>query len=112
MTGTQQCGTPQHHVTDDIGSAVNDQIYMLYLLVPLFYRIICETFTCYISVVDDNIHYAKPGNGIIIPEIIDDANKTTGSFMHPCQLFANRLTINWLLMYSNAFFAEIEGGKA
>lgn len=59
------------------------------MLGALFYRFISENFASYIEAGDDSIRYAELADGVITPEIKDDAIKTKGYFIYPSQLFTN-----------------------
>ena len=43
------------------------------MLGTLFYRFICENFSAYIEGGDDSIDYGQLNDGVITPEIKDDA---------------------------------------
>ncbi len=60
-----------------------------YVLGALFYRFISENFASYIEGDDESVNYAELDDGVITPEIRDDAIKTKGYFIYPSELFAN-----------------------
>ena len=75
-------------IANDVRGAVDGWDFKQYVLSTLFYRFISENFASYIEADDDSINYAKLNDGVITPEIKDDAVKTKGYFIYPSQLFA------------------------
>ncbi|WP_263080041.1 type I restriction-modification system subunit M [Endozoicomonas sp. Mp262] len=76
-------------IANDVRGAVDGWDFKQYVLGALFYRFISENFASYIEGGDDSIDYAKLDDGVITPEIRDDAIKTKGYFIYPSELFAN-----------------------
>jgi len=92
MTGNQQRAALQSRIwqiANDVRGAVDGWDFKQYVLGTLFYRFISENFASYIEAGDDSINYAKLDDGVITPEIKDDAIKTKGYFIYPSQLFVN-----------------------
>lgn len=92
MTSTQQRAALHRQIwaiANEVRGAVDGWDFKQYVLGALFYRFISENFASYIEADDDSIHYAELPDNIITPEIKDDAIKTKGYFIYPCQLFAN-----------------------
>jgi len=92
MTSIQQRAELQHRIwqiANDVRGAVHGWDFKQYVLGTLFYRFISENFVSYIEGGDNSIHYAALPDSVIIPEIKDDAIKTTGYFIYPSQLFVN-----------------------
>ena len=92
MTSNQQRAALQRQIwqiANDVRGAVDGWDFKQYVLGTLFYRFISENFASYIEADDDSINYAELDDGIITPEIKDDAVKTKGYFIYPSQLFAN-----------------------
>lgn len=92
MTGNQQRAALQRQIwqiANDVRGAVDGWDFKQYVLGALFYRFISENFASYIEADDDSIDYAALDDGIITPEIKDDAIKTKGYFIYPSQLFTN-----------------------
>lgn len=83
-----------------------------YVLGTLFYYFISENFASYIEGGDESTDYAKLSDGVITPEIKDDAIKTKGYFIYPSKLFtniaANTNTNNSLNTDLASIFAAIE----
>ena len=91
MTSSQQRAELQRRIwqiANDVRGAVDGWDFKQYVLGTLFYRFISENFAAYIEGGDDSIHYAEVSDSVITPEIKDDAIKTKGYFIYPCQLFA------------------------
>lgn len=92
MTSTQQRAALQRQIwqiANDVRGAVDGWDFKQYVLGTLFYRFISENFASYIEAGDDSINYAELDDGVITPEIKDDAIKTKGYFIYPSQLFVN-----------------------
>ncbi len=91
MTSIQQRAELQRRIwqiANDVRGAVDGWDFKQYVLGTLFYRFISENFAAYIEGGDESIHYATLNDGVITPEIRDDAIKTKGYFIYPSQLFA------------------------
>jgi type I restriction enzyme M protein len=119
MTSTQQRAELQRRIwqiANDVRGAVDGWDFKQYVLGTLFYRFISENFAGYIEGDDDSINYASLGDGVITPEIKDDAIKTKGYFIYPSQLFENvAKTANSndsLNTDLAAIFAAIEGSAS
>ena len=99
-------------IANDVRGAVDGWDFKQYVLSTLFYRFISENFASYIEADDDSINYAKLNDGVITPEIKDDAVKTKGYFIYPSQLFetiaASANTNESLNTDLAAIFAAIE----
>lgn len=92
MTSTQQRAALHRQIwaiANDVRGAVDGWDFKQYVLGALFYRFISENFASYIEAGDDSIRYAELADGVITPEIKDDAIKTKGYFIYPSQLFTN-----------------------
>ncbi|OQY19343.1 MAG: restriction endonuclease, partial [Desulfobacteraceae bacterium 4572_35.1] len=92
MTSKQQRAALQRQIwqiANDVRGAVDGWDFKQYVLGTLFYRFISENFASYIEAGDENINYAELDDGVITPEIKDDAIKTKGYFIYPSQLFVN-----------------------
>jgi type I restriction enzyme M protein len=92
MTSTQQRAELQRRIwqiANEVRGAVDGWDFKQYVLGALFYRFISENFAAYIEGGDESIVYAGLSDGVITPEIKDDAVKTKGYFIYPSQLFAN-----------------------
>jgi len=92
MTSAQQRAALQSQIwkiANDVRGAVDGWDFKQYVLGTLFYRFISENFALYIEAGDKNINYASMSDGVITPEIKDDAIKTKGYFIYPSQLFVN-----------------------
>ncbi len=92
MTSNQQRAALQRQIwqiANDVRGAVDGWDFKQYVLGTLFYRFISENFASYIEAGDESINYAKLDDGVITPEIKDDAIKTKGYFIYPSQLFTN-----------------------
>lgn len=92
MTSAEQRAELQRRIwqiANDVRGAVDGWDFKQYVLGTLFYRFISENFASYIEADDDSIKYAELSDGVITPEIKDDAIKTKGYFIYPSQLFAN-----------------------
>lgn len=92
MTGAQQTAALQRKIWDianDVRGAVDRWDFKQYVLGTLFYRFISENFSLYIEAGDERIRYAELEDGVITPEIKDDAIKTKGYFIYPSELFAS-----------------------
>lgn len=76
-------------IANEVRGAVDGWDFKQFVLGTLFYRFISENFTSYIEGGDANVDYANLSDGIITPEIKDDAVKTKGYFIYPSQLFVN-----------------------
>lgn len=76
-------------IANDVRGSVDGWDFKQFVLGTLFYRFISENFTNYIEGGDDSIEYAKLSDGVVSPEIKDDAIKTKGYFIYPSQLFVN-----------------------
>lgn len=76
-------------IANDVRGSVDGWDFKQFVLGTLFYRFISENFTNYIEGGDVNVNYAKLSDGVITPEIKDDAIKTKGYFIYPSQLFVN-----------------------
>lgn len=76
-------------IANEVRGAVDGWDFKQFVLGALFYRFISENFTNYIEGGDDSVDYANLPDSIITPEIKDDAIKTKGYFIYPCQLFVN-----------------------
>ncbi len=84
MTSNQQRAALQRQIwqiANDVRGAVDGWDFKQYVFGTLFYRFISENFSSYI--------YAELDDGVITPEIKDDAVKTKGYFIYPSRLFAN-----------------------
>lgn len=91
MTSIQQRAELQRRIwqiANDVRGAVDGWDFKQYVLGALFYRFISENFAAYIEGGDDSVDYAALPDGVITPEIRDDAVKTKGYFIFPSQLFA------------------------
>lgn len=99
-------------IANDLRGSVDGWDFKQYVLGTLFYRFISENFASYIEADDDSINYAKLNDGVITPEIKDDAVKTKGYFIYPSQLFetiaASANTNESLNTDLAAIFAAIE----
>ena len=99
-------------IANDVRGAVDGWDFKQYVLSTLFYRFISENFASYIEADDDSLNYAKLNDGVITPEIKDDAVKTKGYFIYPSQLFetiaASANTNESLNTDLAAIFAAIE----
>lgn len=92
MTSIQQRAALQRQIwqiANDVRGSVDGWDFKQYVLGTLFYRFISENFAAHFEADDPDIHYAQLDDGVIIPEIKDDAIKTKGYFIYPSQLFAN-----------------------
>lgn len=92
MTSTQQRAELQRRIwqiANDVRGAVDGWDFKQYVLGALFYRFISENFAAYIEGGDESVDYTRLSDGVITPELIDDAVKTKGYFIYPSQLFAN-----------------------
>ena len=92
MTSAQQRAELQRRIwqiANDVRGAVDGWDFKQYVLGTLFYRFISENFAAYIQGGDDSIRYFALDDGVITPEIKDDAIKTKGYFIYPSQLFTN-----------------------
>lgn len=92
MTSTQQRAELQRRIwqiANDVRGAVDGWDFKQYVLGALFYRFISENFAAYVEGGDESVDYARLSDGVITPEIKDDAVKTKGYFICPSQLFAN-----------------------
>ena len=90
MTSTQQRADLQRQIwqiANDVRGAVDGWDFKQYVLGTLFYRFISENFARYMEGGDEGINYAELDDGVITPEIKDDAIKTKGYFIYPSQLF-------------------------
>jgi type I restriction enzyme M protein len=76
-------------IANEVRGSVDGWDFKQFVLGTLFYRFISENFTNYIEGGDESINYAKLSDGVITPEIKDDAIKTKGYFIYPSQLFVN-----------------------
>lgn len=76
-------------IANDVRGSVDGWDFKQFVLGTLFYRFISENFTNYIEGGDESINYAALSDGVITPEIKDDAIKTKGYFILPSQLFVN-----------------------
>jgi type I restriction enzyme M protein len=119
MTSTQQRAALQRQIwqiANEVRGSVDGWDFKQYVLGTLFYRFISENFAAYIEPGDPDIHYADLADGVITPEIKDDAIKTKGYFIYPSQLFSKILatanTNESLNTDLDAFVEEIEGGQA
>ncbi len=92
MTSTAQRADLQAKIwkiANDVRGSVDGWDFKQFVLGTLFYRFISENFTNYIEGGDESVNYSKLSDGIITPEIKDDAIKTKGYFIYPSQLFIN-----------------------
>lgn len=92
MTSTQQRAELQRQIwqiANDVRGSVDGWDFKQYVLGTLFYRFISENFATYIEGGDESIRYATLLDGVISPEIKEDAIKTKGYFIYPSQLFVN-----------------------
>lgn len=92
MTGKEQRDALQRQIwkiANDVRGSVDGWDFKQYVLGTLFYRFISENFASYIEADDESINYAELTDGVITPEIKDDAIKTKGYFIYPSQLFVN-----------------------
>ena len=92
MTSTAQRAELQAKIwkiANDVRGSVDGWDFKQFVLGTLFYRFISENFTNYIEGGDESVNYSKLSDGIITPEIKDDAIKTKGYFIYPSQLFVN-----------------------
>lgn len=95
MTSSQQRAELERRIwqiANDVRGAVDGWDFKQYVLGALFYRFISENFASYIEGGDDSIVYADLADGVITPEIKEDAVKTKGYFIYPSQLFAKVAT--------------------
>jgi type I restriction enzyme M protein len=76
-------------IANDVRSSVDGWDFKQFVLGSLFYRFISENFSIYIEAGDESVNYAALEDGVITPEIKDDAVKTKGYFISPSQLFSN-----------------------
>lgn len=100
-------------IANEVRGAVDGWDFKQFVLGTLFYRFISENFTHYIEGGDPEVNYADMLDGVITPEIKDDAIKTKGYFIYPSQLFKNvakNANTNETLNTDLAnIFREIEG---
>lgn len=92
MTSNEQRKALQRQIwqiANAVRGAVDGWDFKQYVLGALFYRFISENFVLYIEADDESINYAELSDGVISPEIKDDAIKTKGYFIYPSQLFVN-----------------------
>jgi len=92
MTSIQQRAALQRRIwqiANDVRGSVDGWDFKQYVLGTLFYRFISENFASYIEADDPDLDYSGMDDGIITPEIKDDAIKTKGYFIYPSQLFSN-----------------------
>lgn len=92
MTSIQQREQLQSQIwriANEVRGAVDGWDFKQFVLGSLFYRFISENFTDYMRGGDDSIDYASLSDGVVTPEIKDDAVKTKGYFIYPSQLFTN-----------------------
>jgi type I restriction enzyme M protein len=92
MTSIQQRAALQRRIwqiANDVRGSVDGWDFKQYVLGTLFYRFISENFAAYIEADDPGLDYTTMEDGIITPEIKDDAIKTKGYFIYPSQLFQN-----------------------
>ncbi len=92
MTSTVQRAELQAkiwRIANDVRGSVDGWDFKQFVLGTLFYCFISENFTNYIEGGDESINYTKLLDGVITPEIRDDAIKTKGYFIYPSQLFVN-----------------------
>ncbi|SHM86737.1 type I restriction enzyme M protein [Duganella sacchari] len=90
MVSIQQRAALQRQIwqiANVVRGAVDGWDFKQYVLGTLFYRFISENFANYIEGGDSSIKYAQLDDGVITPEIKDDAIKTKGYFIYPSQLF-------------------------
>ncbi len=76
-------------IANDLRGSVDGWDFKQYVLGTLFYRFISENFAVYIEGGDESIRYTTLLDGVISPEIKEDAIKTKGYFIYPSQLFVN-----------------------
>lgn len=76
-------------IANDVRGSVDGWDFKQFVLGTLFYRFISENFAKYMEGGDDSVNYTKLPDGVITPEIKEDAVKTKGYFIYPSQLFAN-----------------------
>ena len=91
MVSIQQRAALQRQIwqiANVVRGAVDGWDFKQYVLGTLFYRFISENFANYIEGGDSTVKYAQLDDGVITPEIKDDAIKTKGYFIYPSQLFA------------------------
>lgn len=91
MVSMQQRAALQRQIwqiANEVRGAVDGWDFKQYVLGTLFYRFISENFANYIEGGDPSINYAQLDDGVITPEIRDDAIKTKGYFIYPSQLFS------------------------
>ena len=72
------------NIANDVRGSVDGWDFKQFVLGTLFYRFISENFTNYIEGGDDSIDYATLPDNVITPEIKDDAIKSKGYFIYPC----------------------------
>ncbi len=93
MTSVQQRAALQRkiwQIANEVRGAVDGWDFKQYVLGTLFYRFISENFASYIEGGDSSFSYAElPDNDPNLAAIKDDAIKTKGYFIYPCQLFVN-----------------------
>lgn len=92
MTNTQQRAALQRQIwaiANEVRGAVDGWDFKQYVLGTLFYRFISEHFASFMEGGDDSVDYANLSDGVITPEIKEDAVKTKGFFIYPSQLFVN-----------------------
>ncbi|NHC60115.1 type I restriction-modification system subunit M [Paenalcaligenes suwonensis] len=92
MTSTQQRAELQRRIwqiANEVRGAVDGWDFKQYVLGALFYRFISENFVSYAENGDDSVNYAGLSEECLTPEFIDDAIKTKGYFIYPCDLFEN-----------------------
>ena len=90
MVSIQQRAALQRQIwqiANEVRGAVDGWDFKQYVLGTLFYRFISENFASYIEGGDSDINYAQLNDGVITPQIKDDAIKTKGYFIYPSQLF-------------------------
>ncbi len=90
MVSIQQRAALQRQIwqiANEVRGAVDGWDFKQYVLGTLFYRFISENFASYIEGGDSDINYAQLDDGVITPQIKDDAIKTKGYFIYPSQLF-------------------------
>ena len=93
MTSTQQRAELQRQIwaiANEVRGSVDGWDFKQYVLGTLFYRFISENFTNYITGGDKSVNYAAMSDDDEdIAAAREDAIKSKGYFIYPCELFEN-----------------------
>jgi len=76
-------------IANEVRGSVDGWDFKQYVLGTLFYRFISENFAAYMEGGDPEVDYASLPDGVVTPEIKEDAIKAKGYFIYPSQLFKN-----------------------